>query len=117
MKDILEAACSSRKYEVGSMSGDLASCESRDGFSGVHAQLLQSCLTLQPTRPLCPWDSLGNNTGVGCHALPQGIFPTQGLNLRLYGRQILYPAGKPSLSGKIREMILALCISLGCYEN
>ena len=33
-----------------------------------------------PARLLCPWDSLGNNTGVGCHALLQGIFLTQGLN-------------------------------------
>ena len=24
---------------------------------------------LQPTRLLCPWDSPGKNTGVGCHAL------------------------------------------------
>ena len=24
----------------------------------------------QPTRPLCPSDSLGKNTGVGCHFLP-----------------------------------------------
>ena len=31
---------------------------------------------LQPTRLLCPWDSLGKNTGVGCHAPLQGIFPT-----------------------------------------
>ena len=23
------------------------------------------------------WDSPGKNTGVGCHALLQGIFPTQ----------------------------------------
>ena len=36
-----------------------------------------------PTRLLCPWDSPGKNTGVGCHALLQGIFPTQGSNLRL----------------------------------
>ena len=28
-------------------------------------------------------DSPGNNTGVGCHALLQGIFPTQGSNPRL----------------------------------
>ena len=33
---------------------------------------------LYPARPLCPWDSPGKNTGVGCHALLQGIFPTQG---------------------------------------
>ena len=32
------------------------------------------------TRLLCPWDSLGQNTGVGCHALLQGIFLTQGWN-------------------------------------
>ena len=35
---------------------------------------------LQPTRLLCPWGSPGRNTGVGCHALLQGIFPTQGSN-------------------------------------
>ena len=28
------------------------------------------------TRFLCPWDSPGKNTGVGCHALLQGIFLT-----------------------------------------
>ena len=27
-----------------------------------------------------PWDSPGKNTGTGCHALLQGIFPTQGWN-------------------------------------
>ena len=31
---------------------------------------------LQPARLLCPWDSPGKNTGVGGHALLQGIFPT-----------------------------------------
>ena len=35
---------------------------------------------LQPARLLCPWDSTGKNTAVGCHFLLQGIFPTQGLN-------------------------------------
>ena len=30
-----------------------------------------------------PIDSPGKNTGVGCHALLQGIFPTQGSNLGL----------------------------------
>ena len=38
---------------------------------------------LQPARLLCPWDFRGKNTGVGCHFLFQGIFPTQGLNPRL----------------------------------
>ena len=31
----------------------------------------------QPTRLLCPWDSPGKNTGVGCYFLLQGIFPIQ----------------------------------------
>ena len=40
---------------------------------------------------LCPWDSPGKNTGVGCHAVFQGIFLTQGFNLGfLYCRQILH---------------------------
>ena len=30
-----------------------------------------------------PWDSPGKNTGVGCHFLLQGVFPTQGLNPHL----------------------------------
>ena len=38
---------------------------------------------LYPMRLFCPWDSPRKNTGVGCHALLQGIFPTQGSNLRL----------------------------------
>jgi len=31
---------------------------------------------LQLSRLLCPWDFPGKNTGVGCHCLLQGIFPT-----------------------------------------
>ena len=43
------------------------------------------------TRPLCPLNFLSKNTGVGCHAFLQGIFPTQGLSPRLlHCRQILY---------------------------
>ena len=39
---------------------------------------------------LCPWNSWGQNTGVGSHSL-QGIFPTQGLNAGLlHCRQILH---------------------------
>ena len=58
---------------------------------------------LQPTRLLCPsrqWNSPGKNTGVGCHFLLQGIFPTQGSNLYL----LCYPLshqGTPSLSKSV----------------
>ena len=42
---------------------------------------------LAPARLLCPWDSPGKKTGVGCHALLQGIFPTQASNPHLLHRQ------------------------------
>ena len=46
---------------------------------------------LKPTRLLCPWDSPGKSTGVGCHALLQGIFPIWGSNPGLlHCRQSLY---------------------------
>ena len=46
---------------------------------------------LQPQGLFSPWNSPGQNTGVGCHSLLQGIFPTQGLNPGLpHCRQILY---------------------------
>ena len=35
---------------------------------------------LQPARLLCQWDSPSKNIGVGCHALLQGILPTQESN-------------------------------------
>ena len=40
------------------------------------AKSLQPCLTVRPrrqppTRLFCPWDSPGQNTGVGCHFLLQ----------------------------------------------
>ena len=36
---------------------------------------------LYPSRLLCLWDSPGKNTAGGCHALLQGIFPTQGTDI------------------------------------
>ena len=44
-------------------------------------------------------DSPSKNTGVGCHALHQRIFPTQGLNLGLLQRQILYCLSYQGSSG------------------
>ena len=60
----------------------------------VKVFVAQSCLILcnpmDCTRLLCSCDFPGKNTGVGCHFLLQGIFPTQELNLGLlHCRQIL----------------------------
>ena len=56
-------------------------------------------------------DSLGRNTGVGCHSLLQGIFLTQGLALSLLPcRWIFYPwaSGKPSY------LCISVCL-LACW--
>ena len=48
-----------------------------------------------------PWDFPGKNTGVGCHFLLQGIFPTQGLNPGLpHSRQMLYCLSHPGSQSK-----------------
>ena len=55
---------------------------------------------------LLPWDSPGKSTGVGCHFLLQGIFPTRGSNPGLpHCKQTLYPLNhqgpKRSYSSKL----------------
>ena len=51
----------------------------------------QSCLTLGDLMDCSPWNSPGQNTGVGSLSLLQGIFSTQGLNPGLlHGKWILY---------------------------
>ena len=40
-------------------------------------RLFATLWTVACQDPLCPWNSLGKNTRVGCRALLQGIFPTQ----------------------------------------
>ena len=63
----------------------------------LKVKFVQSCLTFcdpmdcSPPSSSVHEDSPGKNTGVGCHALLQGIFPTQGLNPGLlHCRWILY---------------------------
>ena len=54
---------------------------------------------LWPARLLCPWDSLGKNTRVACHALLQRILWTQGWNPHLIS---------PALAGRIFFFFLPL---------
>ena len=77
-------------------------------LGAVLCLVTQSCPTLcdlmdgSPPGSPVHGDSPGKNTRVGCHALLQGVFPTQGWNpgLQIY-RQILYcliHEGSPYLS-------------------
>ena len=63
-----------------------------------------------PTRLLCPWDSPGKNTGVGCLSLLQGIFLNHGPNaclLHLLHWEVnslpLAPLGKLTATEKFIE--------------
>ena len=62
-------------------------------LSEGHACMLNLLVTLWTAAARLPWSrySMGKNTGVSCHALLQGIFPSQGSNLGLpHFKQILY---------------------------
>ena len=67
---------------------------------------------LQPTRFLCPWDSSGKNTGVGCCTLLQGIFPSQDWTCISYvylhwqgDASPLAPPGKPVLNCVLYKLL------------
>ena len=78
-----------------------------------HVQLFATPWTI--ARLLCPWDPPGKNTLVGCHALLQGIFPSQGSNLHhlhllhwQVGSLQLVPPGKPMGCHRWRNRSLIL---------
>ena len=81
--------------------------------SEVKVKVAESCLTLlRPHGPHgphgSPWNSPGQNTGVGSLSLLQGIFPTQGSNPGpLHCRRILYQLShKEAIMEATREDIM-----------
>ena len=57
----------------------------------VKGKVAQFCLFATPWTIYGPWNSPGQNTGVGSLSLLQGIFPTQGLDSGLpHCGQVLY---------------------------
>ena len=88
--------------------------------------------SLQPHGQYSPWNSPGQNTGVGSLSLLQGIFPTQGSNPGLpHCRQILYQLshkGSPRIlewlaypffreSSQPRNWTGVSCIAGGFFTN
>ena len=76
----------------------------------------QSCLTLcdtmdcSPPNSLVHGDSPGKNSEVGCHALLQGIFPTQGSNTGLlHCRQVLNVLSYHIIPQFQRKALLYMC--------
>ena len=98
--------CNPIDWTLGEEDGNPLQCSclenSRDGGAAVYGvaqsrtwlKWLSSSSSsgrLDPARLVCPWDSPGNNTGMGCHFLPRGSFQPRGWNLGLlHCRQILY---------------------------
>ena len=54
---------------------------------------------------LCSWDSPGKNTGVGSHALLQGIFPTRSPTLQA-DSLLTEPQEKPKNTGVVSLSLL-----------
>ena len=94
--------------------------------------VIQSCLTLHDFMDCSPWDSPGQNTGMGSLPLCQGIFPTQGSNPGLpHCRWILYQLnhkGSPGIlawvaypfsrgSSRPRNRTRVSCIAGGFFTN
>ena len=84
-------------------------------FQYMLCLVTQSCLTFCDPMDCSPpvssvhWDSPGKNNGVDCHALFQGIFPTQGSNPGLlHCRWILLPSEPPGKPKNTRVGSLSL---------
>ena len=78
---------------------------------------------LQPTRFLCPWDSSGKNTGVGCHFFLRGNLPDLGIepesppSRALAGRFFTTESpGKPITSDSSDQFMTANPTSLAGYS-
>ena len=74
-------------------------------------KVTQSCPTLCDPHGLhSPWNSPGQNTGVGIHSLLQGIFPTQGSNpgllrCRKILHQLSHKGGPCLIHSSTREVV------------
>ena len=109
-------------------------CISRAYAASVVSISFVTLWTVDCQAPLS-WDFPGKNTGVGCHALLQGIFPTQGLNLHLLGllhwqmgSSSLAPPGKPLCTfsslqfssvqfSSVAQSCPTLCHPMGCSPS
>ena len=79
----------------------------------VKMKVAQSCLTLCDPVDCSPWNSPGQNTGVGSLSFLQEIFPTQESNRGLpHCKRILYQLsyqGSPAAAAKSLRLCPTLC--------
>ena len=88
---LISYTCSSHTHRTYTHFSPLVKCQSPSG--------VRLCNPADCSPPLCPWDSPGKNTGVGCHALLWGS-PRPRARTRVSctqaGPSPSKPAGKPS---------------------
>ena len=91
------------------------------GKPWVPSEVKESCSvmsdSLHPHGLYSPWNSPGQNTGVGSLSLLQKIFPTQGSNPGfLHCRQILYQLkykGSPGIPGSCSKLLWSKFVVFG----
>ena len=73
--------------------------------------------SLRPHGLYSPWNSPGQNTGVGSHSLLQGIFPTQGSNSGLLQDSLLSEARGISSNREARFTKVAVTVLTQATRN
>ena len=80
----------------------------------VKVKVAQSCLTHWDPMDCSPWNSPGQNTGVGSLSLLQGIFPIQRSNPGLpHCRQILYQLSHKRSPREVKAIVFP-AVKYGC---
>ena len=69
-------------------SGNKRSCYLSGKLLLSRSVMSKSLWPMEPSKLFWPWDFRGKNTGVGCHFLLLGIFPTQGSDPHLLHRPV-----------------------------
>ena len=90
----------------------------KEYFKRMCVLVAQLCLTLLQTHGLQPfsllslWNSLGKNTGVGCHSLLQWIFPTH--RTRSSALQTNFLLSEPQGN---QRMCVYMCVCMCVYKT
>ena len=74
-----------------------------------------------PARHLCPWNSPGKNTGVGCHSLTPGDLPNPGIKPALRERRpalkvVSSPFELPGKPFEVCNSVAFRTLTFLCYD-